>query len=109
MKYPGELRASCTTVVLVAAFVLAACSSSPVVSHTGTVKWFNDAKGFGFITADDGSGDVFVHFSEIRTSALKSLGEGDRVRFGIRKGPKGLQATDVQPLAATAPPGAPVR
>ena len=65
---------------------------------TGTVKWFNDSKGFGFIEQEDGSGDVFVHFSAITGDGFKSLVEGDRVTFNVVKGPKGLQAENVQRL-----------
>ena len=62
---------------------------------TGTVKWFNDAKGFGFITQEGGE-DVFVHFSAIQASGFKSLGEGDLVEFEVTRGPKGLQAANVR-------------
>ncbi len=61
----------------------------------GTVKWFNDAKGFGFIQQDDGP-DVFVHFSAIEGSGFKSLAEGDRVEFEVTQGQKGPQSTNVR-------------
>ena len=60
----------------------------------GTVKWFNDAKGFGFITRQNGE-DVFVHFSAIQSQGYRSLDEGASVEFEVTKGPKGLQAADV--------------
>ena len=62
---------------------------------TGTVKWFNDAKGFGFITPDDGSKDLFAHFSSIQAGGFKSLKENDKVEFEVKEGPKGLQAANV--------------
>jgi CspA family cold shock protein len=60
----------------------------------GRVKWFNESKGFGFISKDDGN-DVFVHFSAIKRDGFKTLNEGDEVEFEVSKGPKGLQATEV--------------
>jgi CspA family cold shock protein len=65
---------------------------------TGTVKWFNDAKGFGFITPDAGGEDLFAHFSEIRSEGFKSLQENQKVDFEVKKGPKGMQASNIQPL-----------
>ena len=62
---------------------------------TGTVKWFNDAKGFGFITPDDGGKDLFVHFSAIQGSGFRSLAEGQAVQFEVKQGPKGKQAENV--------------
>nr|WKF60774.1 putative cold shock protein A [Paraburkholderia busanensis] len=63
---------------------------------TGTVKWFNDAKGFGFITPDDGSEDLFAHFSEVQGSGFRTLQEGQKVRFEPKQGPKGKQAGNIQ-------------
>jgi CspA family cold shock protein len=62
----------------------------------GTVKWFNDAKGYGFISRDSGEGDVFVHFSAIQSGGFRSLQEGQPVQFEVVAGPKGLQAENVQ-------------
>ena len=63
---------------------------------TGTVKWFNESKGFGFIAPDDGGDDVFVHFSAIQGSGFKTLAEGQKVQFEVQQGPKGPQASNVQ-------------
>ncbi|HJR74955.1 MAG TPA: cold-shock protein [Luteimonas sp.] len=63
----------------------------------GTVKWFNDAKGFGFIAPEDGSADVFVHFSAINAQGFRSLQEGQRVGYEVVQGPKGAQAAGVVP------------
>lgn len=62
----------------------------------GTVKWFNDAKGFGFIAPEDGSADVFVHFSAIDAKGFRTLKEGQRVSFEVQQDPKGLQAAAVK-------------
>jgi len=63
---------------------------------TGTVKWFNDAKGYGFITPDDGGEDLFAHFSAIQMSCFKTLKEGQKVQFEVTQGPKGKQASNIQ-------------
>ena len=63
---------------------------------TGTVKWFNDAKGFGFITPEDGSADVFAHFSAIASDGFRSLTEGQQVTYDVESGPKGPQAANIQ-------------
>ncbi len=64
---------------------------------TGTVKWFNEAKGFGFITPQDGGKDVFVHFSAIQGGGFKTLAEGQSVSYDVQQGPKGPSAVNVKP------------
>lgn len=63
----------------------------------GTVKWFNESKGFGFITPDNGGDDLFAHFSAIQGKGFKTLNEGQKVNFDVTTGPKGLQASNIQP------------
>ena len=63
---------------------------------TGTVKWFNESKGFGFITPDDGTKDVFVHFSAIASEGFRTLAEGQQVSYDVEDGPKGPQATNIK-------------
>ena len=65
--------------------------------RTGTVKWFNESKGYGFIAPQDGGEDVFVHYSSIQSSGFKTLAEGQSVDFDVERGPKGLQAVNVNP------------
>jgi CspA family cold shock protein len=67
-----------------------------MANQTGTVKWFNEGKGFGFIAQDGGSADLFVHFSEIQGNGFKTLAENQRVEFEVKQGPKGLQAANVR-------------
>ena len=64
---------------------------------TGTVKWFNYAKGFGFITPDEGGEDLFAHFSSVQTQGFKTLKEGQKVSFDVVQGPKGKQASNIHP------------
>ena len=64
--------------------------------ETGTVKWFNETKGFGFITPDNGGKDVFVHYSAIANSGFRTLSEGQSVSYEVENGPKGPQATNVK-------------
>jgi CspA family cold shock protein len=66
--------------------------------ETGTVKWFNDAKGFDFITPDDGGEDLFAHFSEVKAEGFKSLQDGQKVSFEVKQGPKGKQAANIKPI-----------
>jgi CspA family cold shock protein len=77
---------------------------------TGTVKWFNDAKGFGFIEPDGGGDDVFAHFSAIQMEGFRTLKQGSRVSFELVQGPKGQLAQNIAPIgaAATTPASRPV-
>lgn len=68
------------------------------MSKTGKIKWFNDAKGFGFVTPDDGSKDVFVHFSSIQGEGFKSLAEGDKIEFEVQESEKGPKAANVRKI-----------
>jgi CspA family cold shock protein len=74
------------------------CAGKGEGMATGTVKWFNGDKGFGFITQDDGGKDVFAHFSAIVTSGYRTLEENQRVEFDVAQGAKGLQAENIRPL-----------
>jgi CspA family cold shock protein len=69
-----------------------------MATETGIVKWFNDGKGFGFITPDSGGKDLFAHYSEIQGSGFKSLAENQRVEFEVKEGPKGLQASNIRAI-----------
>jgi CspA family cold shock protein len=66
--------------------------------QTGTVKWFNEGKGFGFIAQDGGGNDLFAHFSEIKGAGFRTLQENQRVQFDITQGQKGLQASNIRPM-----------
>ncbi|MCK9512953.1 MAG: cold-shock protein [Pigmentiphaga sp.] len=81
----------------VSAVADATAGSAP--RSTGTVKWFNDAKGFGFITPDDGGEDLFAHFSSIQMTGFKTLKEGQRVAYEVIQGPKGKQALNITATA----------
>jgi CspA family cold shock protein len=71
-----------------------------MTTETGTVKWFNEGKGFGFIAPDSGGKDLFAHFSEIKgTTGFKTLAEAQRVEFEVTQGQKGLQASNIRPVA----------
>ena len=84
------LSVNCTNVVTFNTFF-----EDLYIMRTGTIKWFSESKGYGFITPEDGSKDVFVHHSAITGTGFKSLAEGQRVTFEVQQGPKGLQAVEV--------------
>jgi cold shock protein len=87
-----------TLVVLTLVAVLAMGFSSPSSAATGTVKWYNAEKGFGFIEQDGGGPDVFVHYSAIASGGYRELAEGQKVQFDVAQGQKGPQAQNVSPL-----------
>ena len=72
--------------------------STHMTTETGTVKWFNEGKGFGFIAADNGGKDLFAHFKEIQGTGFKTLTENQRVQFEVTQGQKGPQASNIRPL-----------
>lgn len=72
------------------------CRQDSAFMTTGVVKWFNADKGYGFITPDDGSADVFAHYSQIEASGFRTLNEGEKVDFEVSQGPKGLQAEHIK-------------
>lgn len=67
---------------------------------SGTVKWFSNAKGYGFILPDDGEEDVFAHFSAIEMDGYKTLKQGQKVQFEVNQGPKGLQASNIRAVSS---------
>ncbi len=69
-----------------------------MATKTGTVKWFNDSKGFGFITPDGGGDDLFAHFSEIQKDGFRTLAENQRVEIEVAEGRKGMQASKIRPI-----------
>lgn len=71
---------------------------SSMTTQTGTVKWFNEAKGYGFIAQDAGGADLFAHFRDIQGTGFKTLVENQRVEFEVKQGQKGLQAANIRPL-----------
>ena len=101
---PDKTRLNlCSVISCVSLHCIGMCLCFIVISGeinmaTGTVKWFNEGKGFGFIAPDDGSKDLFAHFSEIKGSGFKTLAENQKVEFEVTQGQKGLQASNIRPL-----------
>jgi CspA family cold shock protein len=98
--HPQLVAGSASCVTTLTAAILLSRNSKTEIGNTveqGTVKWFNDAKGYGFISRNSGA-DVFVHFSAIRSNGFRSLQEGQTVQFDLVNGPKGFQAENVQAL-----------
>jgi cold shock protein len=81
------------------AFVARRYGAKEEIMATGTVKWFNDSKGYGFISPTNGGDDLFAHFSEIQADGFKTLQEGQNVEFEVTQGKKGLQASQIKQLA----------
>jgi CspA family cold shock protein len=92
------LRVTCTARACAAHDFLQTETVKDMATETGIVKWFNDGKGFGFITPDSGGKDLFAHYSEIQGSGFKSLAENQRVEFEVKEGPKGLQASNIRAI-----------
>jgi cold shock protein len=101
---PGKTRSNlCSVISCVSLHCVGMCSRSIVITGainmaTGTVKWFNEGKGFGFIAPDDGGKDLFAHFSEIKGSGFKTLAENQKVEFEVTQGQKGPQASNIRPV-----------
>jgi cold shock CspA family protein len=92
-RLPGRLRERLAATARLQFSIFSGCRMA-----TGTVKWFNEAKGYGFITPDDGGQDLFAHFSEIQAKGFKTLQEKQKVSFEVKTGPKGKQAAQIKPV-----------
>jgi cold shock protein len=99
LQFPDDTRASTGRPVPPYPFCTTREGGEWISMATGTVKWFNDAKGYGFITPDEGGKDLFVHHSAIASEGFRSLAEGARVEFETREGQKGPEAANVTPLS----------
>jgi CspA family cold shock protein len=95
-QFPFSQSVSLALCGLIPLFIFT--SKGNTAMATGTVKWFNDSKGFGFITPDGGGEDLFAHFSEIQANGFKTLKENQKVEFEVKMGPKGKQATAIKPV-----------